>query len=64
MSSDPNTAAAQLGLTDPNADKYKFGLTLNDPTFTQPRMAGQALGLPSNLPLIDYQSSNYTPVPY
>lgn len=49
LSPDKNLAEQQLGLNDPNRDKYGYGFTVNDPRFTQPRMAGDALGLPQGL---------------
>ena len=49
VSNDPSTAALQLGLNDPNRDKYSYGVHLNK----QPpgmQLMGMPMGMPTGMP--------------
>ena len=45
VSNDPGTAALQLGLNDPNRDKYSYGVHLNKQPPGMPMM-GMPIGMP------------------
>jgi len=46
VSSDPSTAALQLGLDDPNRDKYSYGVNLNKQPSGMPPMGMPPMGMP------------------
>jgi hypothetical protein len=50
VSSDPSTAALQLGLDDPNRDKYSYGVHLNKQPPQMPMM-GMPTGMPTGMPM-------------
>ena len=49
VSNDPGTAALQLGLNDPNRDKYSYGVHLNKQPPGMPMM-GMPIGMPMGMP--------------
>ena len=49
VSNDPGTAALELGLNDPNRDKYSYGVHLNKQPTGMPMM-GMPMGMPTGMP--------------
>jgi hypothetical protein len=62
VSNDPNTAALQLGLNDPNRDKYSYGVSLNKQPQGMPPMGMPPMGMPprgmSPMEISPYQQIN------
>ena len=50
VSDDPGTAALQLGLNDPNRDKFSYGVNLNKQPKGMPMMGMPMMGMPGGMP--------------
>ena len=57
VSNDPNTAALQLGLNDPNRDKYSYGVNLNKQPQGMPIRGMPPMGIPP-IEISPYQQIN------
>ena len=50
VSNDPGTAALELGLNNPNRDKYSYGVNLNKQPTGMPMMGMPMMGMPGGMP--------------